>query len=180
MDGLNKYIYIDNILSNDERRLLFDYVKIFNISNKTNFCEQCSLGETYKYGDPIADSLLVSKKDIFERASKLKLIETYSYWRLYKKFSTLKKHTDRDSCEVTVSVNVAADVEWPLFIDIERIIINPGDGVLYFGAKSEHWREEYEGDHSLQIFLHYVLEDGKFKNNKWDGRPCLGVLQSAL
>ena len=180
MDGLNKYIYIDNILSNDERRLLFDYVKIFNISNKTYFCEQCSLGETYKYGDPIADSLLVSKKDIFERASKLKLIETYSYWRLYKKFSTLKKHTDRDSCEVTVSVNVAADVEWPLFIDNERIIINPGDGVLYFGAKSEHWREEYEGDHSLQIFLHYVLENGKFKNNKWDGRPCLGVLQSAL
>ena len=180
MDDLNKYIYINNILSKDERKLLFDYAKIFNISNRKNFCDQCSLGETYRYGDPIVDSLLVSRKDIFERASKLKLIESYSFWRLYKKFSSLEKHTDRDSCEVTVSVNVAADLEWPLFIDNERVIIHPGDGVLYFGAKFEHWREEYDGDHSLQIFLHYVLEDGKYKNNKWDKRQCLGVLKNAF
>ena len=102
------------------------------------------------------------------------------YTGLYKKFSSLEKHTDRDSCEVTVSVNVAADLEWPLFIDNERVIIHPGDGVLYFGAKFEHWREEYDGDHSLQIFLHYVLEDGKYKNNKWDKRQCLGVLKNAF
>ena len=180
MDDLNKYVYVENILSKDERELLFNYVKLFNINNRDNFCSQCKLHETFRYGDPITDSLLQSKKQIFEKEANLNLIETYSFWRLYKKFSSLEKHTDRESCEVTVSVNVAADLEWPLFIGNERIIIKPGDGVLYFGAKVEHWREEYDGDYSLQIFLHYVLKDGKFTEYKWDKREYLGAPKNAF
>mgnify|MGYP003111594638 CR=1 FL=1 len=180
MDDLDKYVYIENILSKDERELLFNYVKLFNINNKDNFCSQCKLHETFRYGDPITDSLLQSKKQIFEKEANLNLIETYSFWRLYKKFSSLEKHTDRESCEVTISVNVAADLEWPLFIGNERIIIKPGDGVLYFGAKVEHWREEYEGDYSLQIFLHYVLKDGKFTEYKWDKREYIGAPKNAF
>jgi len=175
MDDLNKYIYIENILSNDERELLFNYAKLYNLSNLTNFCNQAPLNETIRYGDPVTDSLLESKKQIFEKASQLELIETYSFWRLYKKFSSLKKHKDRPSCEVTISVNIKADREWPLFIEGEKIIIKPGDGVLYFGGKSEHWREEYDGDYSFQIFFHYVLKNGNFKNLKWDGRQNLGT-----
>jgi len=175
MDDLNKYIYIKNILSNDERELLFNYAKLYNLSNQTTFCQQTPLNETIRYGDPVTDSLLQSKKQIFEKASNFELIETYSFWRLYKKFSSLKKHTDRPSCEVTISVNVKADNEWPLFIDGEKIIIKPGDGVLYFGGKFEHWREEYNGDYSFQIFFHYVLKNGEFKNLKWDGRQTLGI-----
>lgn len=175
MDDLDKYIYIQDILSNDERELLFNYAKLYNITNTTSFCEQTPLHETNRYGDPVTDALLQSKKQIFEKASNLELIETYSFWRLYKQFSSLEKHVDRESCEVTVSVNIKADCEWPLFIDNERIIIKPGDGVLYFGGKLEHWREEYDGDYSLQVFFHYVLKNGKFKNLKWDGRQSLGM-----
>tara|TARA_R110000823_G_scaffold283627_1_gene401798 strand:- start:55 stop:594 length:540 start_codon:yes stop_codon:yes gene_type:complete len=175
MDDLDKYTYIKDILSNDERELLFNYVKLFNKTNITSFCTQTPLHETIKYGDPVTDALLQSKKQIFEKASNLELIEAYSFWRLYKKFSSLEKHVDRKSCEVTISVNIKADREWPLFIGGERIIIKPGDGVLYFGEKLEHWREEYDGDYSLQVFFHYVLKNGRFKHLKWDGRQSLGM-----
>ena len=176
MDDIKKYVYIKNILSKDERDMLFNYAKMYNAQNKCVFEKHSALLETFEYGGSLTDSLLVSKKKQIEQASNLKLIETYSYWRLYKKFSDLSKHTDRDSCEVTVSVTVKSDLkDWPLFIDGERIIIEPGDGVLYFGNKLKHWREEYEGDYSFQIFFHYVLENGKFKDYKWDKRELLGI-----
>ena len=175
MDVLKKYIYIENILSNDERKLLFNWIKLFNHNNLTNFDTQTILGETYLKGDALIDSLLISKKDIFEKESNFKLIESYSFLRLYKKFSTLKPHKDREACEVTVSVNVEADSEWPLFIDDERIIIKPGDGVLYFGGKLKHWREEYNGDYALQIFFHYVKKGGEFEKFKYDQKGFLGA-----
>ena len=31
MDDLDKYVYIENILSKDERELLFNYAKLYNI-----------------------------------------------------------------------------------------------------------------------------------------------------
>tara|TARA_R100000773_G_C4216334_1_gene115020 strand:- start:267 stop:812 length:546 start_codon:yes stop_codon:yes gene_type:complete len=181
MDDLKKYVYIKNILSKDERDMLFNYAKMYNAQNKYYFDPQTDLLETCKYGDTLTDSLLASKKKKIEQASNLKLIETYSYWRLYKKFSDLKKHTDRNSCEVTVSVTVKSDLkDWPLFIDGEKIIIKPGDGVLYFGNKLKHWREEYLGDYSFQIFFHYVLANGKFTDHKWDKRELLGIDKNAI
>jgi len=174
MVDLKKYIYIKDVLSKDERTLFFNYVKLFNEVNITNF-EAKSLGETYSYGDMITDSLLISKKEKFEKAANLKFIETYSYWRLYKKFSSLRKHIDRPSCEITVTVNVKSDIEWPIFIGGEKVLIKPGDGILYYGAKVEHWREEYVGDYALQIFFHYVEENGKFTEYKYDKRENLGT-----
>lgn len=175
MDDLKKYIYIKNVLSKDERNLLFNYAKLKNKINKSDFCKYTNLGETAIYGDPIVESLLESKKQFFEKHCNLELNESYSYWRLNKKFSSLSKHKDRPGCEITVSVNVEADCEWPLFIDGQRILINPGDGVLYFGAKQEHWREEYDGDYSLNIFFHYVNKNGKFKDFTYDTRHSLGI-----
>jgi len=177
MDDLKKYFYIKNLLSESERDLLFNYAKIYNLKNrqKTGFCVQTDLGETYRHGDPVTDAIVWSRKKRIEKETNLKLIETYSYWRLYKKFSTLKKHIDRQSCEITVSINVKADLEWPLFIGDEKIIVEPGDGVLYFGGKHWHWREEYQGDYALKLFLHYVLANGEFTEYKYDKRESLGM-----
>jgi len=176
MDELkNKFTYINNILSDDERILIFNYAKLFHINNINSFDDkQTGLGETFKYGDPLMDSLILLKKDLIEKHSNLKLIETYTYWRMYIKNSLLEKHLDRESCEVTISLNIGSDKVWPLFIDDEEIIIKPGDGVLYFGAKLPHWRNEYDGDYACQVFLHYVLENGKYTDFKYDKRPYLG------
>ena len=47
------------------------------------------------------ETLLQKIKPVMEEQSGIKLIETYSYARIYKKGDELKKHKDRYSCELS-------------------------------------------------------------------------------
>jgi hypothetical protein len=46
------------------------------------------------------ETLLQRMKPVMEEATNLKLIETYSYARIYKKGDILHRHKDRPSCEI--------------------------------------------------------------------------------
>jgi len=107
-----------------------------------------------------------------------KLIPTYSYSRLYQNENQLHIHRDRPSCEVSVTIQLGRshNYSWPIFVDDTRYDLNEGDGVVYFGNKSYHWRNICEGPdgyYSGQVFLHYVRENGKFKeygaDKRWNG-----------
>ena len=40
----------------------------------------------------------------------------------------------------------------------------------------EHWREPFKGTECVQTFLHYNSVGTKLaEENKYDGRPCLGL-----
>ena len=48
--------------------------------------------------------------------------------------------------------------------------------LIYKGCDVEHWRESFEGENCGQVFLHYNdASDEKAEQNKYDGRPCLGL-----
>ena len=48
--------------------------------------------------------------------------------------------------------------------------------LIYSGCELEHWREPFEGDFCVQVFLHYNHVNGKFSNNNlFDKRPMLGI-----
>ena len=40
--------------------------------------------------------------------------------------------------------------------------------------KYDHWREKYEGQECMQVFLHYVRKNGPYKSFYKDGRPSIG------
>ena len=82
----------------------------------------------------------------------------------------LKKHKDRHSCEISVTVFIVSDGEheWPIYMDGKKVNLTPGDGVIYRGCDIEHWREPYKGDYHMQVFLHYVDANGKYANHKGD------------
>lgn len=92
-----------------------------------------------------------------------KLYNTYYYDRYYFPGQELKKHTDRDACEISVTVHVSTnllddDAKWPIWIktpDIyedkkktkisvagenRSVVLNPGDGMIYKGCERPHWR----------------------------------------
>ena len=48
--------------------------------------------------------------DFGKRISGKKLIENYSYTRIYKKGDVLNKHIDREECEIEVCEHVEADI----------------------------------------------------------------------
>jgi hypothetical protein len=49
--------------------------------------------------------------------------------------------------------------------------MEPGDGAVYLGNETHHWRERFTGNTMGQIFLHYVVTDGQFAAHYFDGHP---------
>jgi len=135
------------------------------------------------YGDPAFDSLLPKLKPSIEKATDLKLCETYTYARLYKNGDILKRHKDRSSCEISATLHLGG-TRWPIYVDKTggkdeegtRIDLNIGDMLLYKGEKIEHWRYALHGEDCAQVFLHYNdATHKKAKQNKFDGREFLGI-----
>ena len=129
------------------------------------------------YGDALFDTIMIKVQSTIEEFHEQKLYPTYSYARMYETNHKMDKHTDRDECEVSVTMNLGGDV-WPIFIkdlknDERKINLNPGDALIYQGSKCEHWREVFKGKYCFQLFFHYVTE--KYKYLKFDERPFLGI-----
>ena len=178
-----------NIISNDLCSFLYNYVKlkqkVFNTFSKYNYetLENDSGGRkgdtmlenTYcSYGDLAMDNLLNKIKNKVEDLTKLKLSESYSYLRVYKKGVTLYRHRDRKECAVSLTLNLGGD--WPFyFVDKNNIKvkanIKPGNALLYDGVKLVHWREKLKEKECVQVFLHYV----KKGSTKFDKRLHLGL-----
>jgi hypothetical protein len=95
---------------------------------------------------------------------------------MYTLNADLKKHTDRESCEISVTVMIGSDgTKWPIYMNGTEINMEPGDAAIYLGCEVEHWREEFKGDWQAQTFLHYVDKNGV--NKEWfkDKRPLWGL-----
>ena len=146
------------------------------------------------YADMAMETLLLAVQPKMEKETGLNLIPTYSYARIYKNGDILKRHKDRFSCEISTTMNLGGD-KWPIYIepnpkkgkdtdngyesdytDGVKVELKPGDMLVYKGCDVEHWREAFEGDNCGQVFLHYNdASDEKAEQNKYDGRPFLGL-----
>jgi hypothetical protein len=113
------------------------------------------------------EELCDNRKQVSKVAGR-QVLPTYTFARIYQTGNTLDKHTDRAECELSVTVNLSCDEPWPIYIDGEKFILDPGDGVVYEGSKYEHWRDPYQGQYCAQLFLHYVYEDGQHAMEYFD------------
>jgi len=121
------------------------------------------------YEDPLMTALLDTKLFLVEKNSKLKLFPTYAYWRYYVFGATLKKHTDRPSCEISVTACIKKYDNWPIVVEGKEFELEEGDAVLYAGCDQKHWRPGvYQGDGMAQVFFHYVDKNGPFTHHKYD------------
>lgn len=174
-----KYKKVENFLTSDEIKMFQIYSDIRHKNNLSFFdAVQSDTRDTYYYADPLAETFLCSKIDLMEKETGLKLNPTYSFWRTYTHLAELKKHKDRPSCEISVTVMIGSDgTPWPIFMDGKSIELNNGDAVIYLGNELEHWREEFTGDWHTQVFLHYVRQDGPFAGNIFDGKKFYGKVE---
>ena len=146
------------------------------------------------YADMVMETLLEKVKPIMEKETKLKLVPTYSYARIYKKGDILHRHKDRFSCEISTTLNLGGD-KWSIYLSPNenvgkpdgkkitvtsnakgmKVDLKPGDMLVYKGMELEHWREAFEGDNCIQVFLHYNQVSKKADINRFDTRPHLGL-----
>jgi hypothetical protein len=195
----NNYKIVRNAISQELCYFLYKYVnlkkKVFDILSQTNYISKYddSYGVHHDpqvpdahythYADIAMENLLNLLRPIMEKHTKLKLVETYSYLRIYKKGNELKRHKDREACQISCTLNLGGDI-WPIFVEPsgkinkkgKKIILYPGDLMIYKGFEIEHWREPFEGNSCSQVFLHYNDVNSNYKEKyKFDQRPFIGL-----
>ena len=161
----NSYLYVPNFISAKEAESLAQEFYIAQRDNKLKVDPQCPLSPAI-YNLLPCIKLLVKKVPHVSELCGEDVLPTYVYGRIYNKGEVLHRHTDRDACEVSITVNLQQDqTPWPICIKKPNgeevcLNLNPGDGMLYLGCVAEHWRTEFQGQYHVQIFMHYVLANG--------------------
>ena len=85
-------------------------------------------------------------------------------------------HTQRPAGEIALSINLGFDAPhiWPFYLGtrhgVQAVSLSPGDGVLYLARDVPHWRGEFDGEHHVQAFFHYVDRRGPNAEWKYDKR----------
>lgn len=120
------------------------------------------------------------------------LLPTYDYLRIYREGDRCRVHSDRQSCEHSLSLTLDySDGEaWPLEIGRDRqsepnarvtedfgnesnvpITMQVGDGVLYQGVHHRHGRMTPNPNlWSAHLFLHWVDANGPYRDHAFDGQ----------
>jgi hypothetical protein len=133
-------------------------------------------GSTVFYNPSYLTILLPVIKPSLERIWGKRLIPAYTYSRILYPGSILEPHTDRPSCEYSVTVtmghNYPEDFWFPIYMGGTPINIPVGDAVTYKGCEVEHWRDPLIGEPDkfwIQSFFHYVDADGEYaEEHGWD------------
>ena len=162
------YKLIKNFFSKEELEIFQKYCYNKVDLNKDYILDSQSFSPAW-YHDPLMTGLLDIKLPIVEKESNLKLFPTYAYWRYYVLGATLKKHTDRPACEISVTACIKKYDNWPIVVEGTSFELEEGDAVLYAGCDQEHGRPGiYKGEGMAQVFLHYVNQNGPNKNHAYD------------
>jgi hypothetical protein len=146
------------------------------LSNVNHFVDHQSPNSWKFFGPPVTEALLVLVQPLMQRVTGKRLFPVNSYGRIYWNGSILPKHRDREGCELSATVCIFNNpAPWPIFMDGTPVELEPGDLVVYKGVEVEHWRERYTGIEQVQVFLHYVDQDGPYADQKFNKRPLLGA-----
>jgi hypothetical protein len=134
-----------------------------------------------RYADALSETLLLKMLPVLQHLAGAALHPCYSYLRIYQHGAELPRHLDRPSCEISTSLTLGgrAPRAWPLCVasggkDL-ALELGPGDMLVYRGAEVPHWRDRFEGEHWVQVFLHYVRQDGPHAAYRHDGRDRIGA-----
>ena len=161
----NNYLHIPNFISiSESKKLAEEYKKYCKDNNETGDAQVPKSEATFNYISFL--EILCEKTPFVSSLLQEKVLPTYVYSRIYKNNSILEKHIDRDACEISLTVHLDGDKEWPIYIKTPSgedrcLILQPGDAMMYLGCEAEHWRNSYQGEWYCQIFLHYVKSRGK-------------------
>lgn len=160
----NNYIYIPNFISQAAAKVMASNFKTHCKENEIQGDNQApNSSAEYNFIDFL--EMLCEKVPTVSAIIGENVLPTYSYARVYRDGSVLERHRDRDACEISLTIHLDGDEEWPIYIetpngDEVELILKPGDAMLYLGCVADHWRNQFLGKEYVQVFLHYVRSRG--------------------
>ena len=160
----NNYIILEEFVPRDHARSLAEKFKVdCERENLPGDAQAENSHSIYNY-KPALEILCNSTNRVSEVIDE-PVLPTYTYARVYKQGSVLTKHTDRPSCEISLTIHLGGDKPWPIWIKNKEdknvcAELQPGDALLYLGCIAPHWRDEFFGTWYAQMFMHYVRSNG--------------------
>ena len=160
----NNYLYVPRFITSENALSLSkefkDYCIKFNLQGDPQAPNSYSMYDFMPFL-----RLLVEKVPEVSELLGEKVLPTYTYARVYKEGSELLRHRDRPACEISFTLNLSKDKDWPIYFqrpdESETFIeLEPGDAVMYLGCQADHWRNKFEGQECVQLFMHYVRSYG--------------------
>lgn len=178
----NNYIIIPNFISKEKStNFSFEFLKYCKENNLKGDSQAPYSYSEYNYV-PFLE-LLCEKTSEVSYILEETVLPTYAYSRVYKNGSELLPHTDRDACEISLTLHLHGDSTWPIWIETpsgekRSVDLNPGDAMIYLGKIATHWRDLYIGEYYTQVFLHYVRSRGEcaytyFDKIKEENKPIV-------
>lgn len=126
------------------------------------------------HSDACGDAILYATRSAIEANTGMELLPTYSFVRMYRKGDTVGRHKDGKENQVSCTICIERDTEWPLGVSDGKedfyVDMNPGDAVIYQGFALDHWRNKYEGERQVQLIVGYVQKGGKHEEHRFYGR----------
>ena len=183
------YVKVENLVDSKTIKTISEYFENKLRRGEWEASTQVNPGDASKlgyYSDPLIEVILKECQPAIEHYTGLLLEPTYSFSRVYQGGEELLPHTDRPSCEISVTINVACTGDvWPIWMqykdnDPVKCMLSPGDAVIYKGCEVTHWRRKLPDNQiNVQFMLHYVAKNGPHAEYKFDKREALGLDSSA-
>lgn len=176
------YSHLPRFLDEELRLRLLQHV-LKRAKDTADFADDKQVpGTPAIYGDRIMERLLARLAPTVGGIVGLQLVPTYSYFRVYRPGDTLPKHLDRPSCQISMTVSLGYDgpAPWPIWFagpdaPPTALSLAPGDAAIYRGMEITHWREAFTGTYAAQVFLHYVDQNGPYREWIYDKRTGLSL-----
>ena len=158
------FVVVPNFITVEQAQGLFDGYKSCSKINNRDDKQVPNSSYAVTNFRPFLELLCAKNMDVASLVNEM-VFPTYSYARIYKRGNFLEKHTDRAPCEISLSIHLQGDKEWPIYMEKPNgeavgVVLKSGDAVLYLGCDTPHWRDAYDGEEYGQVFLHYVLSNG--------------------
>lgn len=162
----NNYLHIPNFISKEEASSLAnELIEYSKLPNNLMTSDNQAPNSLAMYNYLPFVKLLVKKINEVSSILEEDVLPTYTYTRIYSQGEVLSRHKDRPACEISITLNLKKDNEWPIWFQKPNreeisLELNQGDAVMYLGEIADHWRNEYQGQEHVQLFLHYVRAEG--------------------
>ena len=160
------YAVLKNVINPEEADQLYQYT-IKNLE-KGNLDDGQVPGSPSFYQDKEVVQLQQRLKPQLECAINKTLLPVFNYHRIYRTGAVLRMHKDSTRAEISASINLGQKGDpWDLWLldydeNPHRIILEPGDALIYNGLKLYHWRGKLTySDYVSQIMFHFVDKKGQ-------------------
>ena len=182
------WYYLPNIITNEEA-IQIKYQNlcgaVSDLGNLTGHWDPERGRVLTCYAPPSCAFVMIRIQPVLEDSLGEELIPTYWYSTPYHNGGWMNCHTDRPSCEISITMNICGDAPWTIklkdFTGKRIEAVTPvGDGLAYLGTQVEHWRSPlrtHDNDRFMQLFLHFVRKNGQYSDYAYDkNEKCYALL----